>query len=294
MYRADMAIEYRVDAPVTVEEFSDLLIRSTLSERRPVEDAECLRGMLDHADLIVTAWSGRTLVGIARSVTDFHYCCYLSDLAVDENFQKQGIGRRLQELTRQALGPRCRIVLLAAPAADGYYPHIGYEPNPRAWVLLPEAGCSESDSSNDPARIDTELLRRFESGDIDLAEWNQRKHVAIAFLYLRDYGFDGALGRLRERIPAFNARKGIEEGPLSGYNETTTVALLRIVDAVRRAYSSTYPASDSDTFCDAHPELMSKHILRLFYSPERRMHPDAKKKFIEPDLAPLPAVGSRP
>jgi Acetyltransferase (GNAT) family len=80
---------------VSVDEFRDLLLRSTLSARRPIDDLDCLRQMLDNSDIIATCWSEELLVGIARSITDFSYCCYLSDLAVDVAFQKQGIGTEL-------------------------------------------------------------------------------------------------------------------------------------------------------------------------------------------------------
>ena len=116
-------------------EFRDILLRSQLSERRPIDDINCLTGMIEHSDLIVTAWHSRSLVGIARSVTDFHYCCYLSDLAVDVAYQRQGIGRQLIQITQDALGSRCRIILLSAPAATNYYPRLGFERHDQAWVL---------------------------------------------------------------------------------------------------------------------------------------------------------------
>lgn len=128
-------LRYSLTEPVSVEAFRDLLIRSTLAERRPVEDPDCLEGMLRHADLTATCWAGETLVGIARSVTDFSYCCYLSDLAVDASFQRQGMGKRLIELTQTRLGPLCKIILLAAPAAVDYYPRIGFSHHPQAWIL---------------------------------------------------------------------------------------------------------------------------------------------------------------
>ncbi len=128
-------IQYRVHAPITVEQFIDLLKRSTLAERRPVEDRTCMQGMLQNANLLVTAWRGETLVGVARSITDFHYACYLSDLAVDQAHQSKGIGKQLQALTQLQLGPRCKLILLAAPGAHAYYRHIGYENHPRCWVL---------------------------------------------------------------------------------------------------------------------------------------------------------------
>jgi GNAT superfamily N-acetyltransferase len=115
--------------------FIDLLHRSTLAERRPVDDAEAIAGMLANADLTVTAWDGELLVGVARSVTDFTYCCYLSDLAVDVAYQRQGIGIELIAHTQAQLGPRCNLILLAAPAAADYYGHIGFIHHPRCWIL---------------------------------------------------------------------------------------------------------------------------------------------------------------
>lgn len=116
-------------------QFVDLLRRSTLAERRPVDDAACIASMLEHADLLVTAWDGERLVGVARSVTDFGYCCYLSDLAVDRDRQRKGIGRELIRRTRARLGPRCSLILLSAPAARAYYPHIGFRRHDSAWIL---------------------------------------------------------------------------------------------------------------------------------------------------------------
>src|SRR5690242_8889856 len=97
------AIEYAVNERVGVEEFIDVLKRSTLANRRPVHDSECIAGMLRNTNLLVSARSGGRLVGVARSVADFYYCCYLSDLAVDEALQRQGIGKELIRLTRAQL-----------------------------------------------------------------------------------------------------------------------------------------------------------------------------------------------
>jgi ribosomal protein S18 acetylase RimI-like enzyme len=130
-----VAIHYAADRAITLEQFRDVLIRSTLGQRRPIDNDECLRGMIAHADIMATAWDGDKLVGISRSLTDWHYACYLSDLAVDEAYQHRGIGKRLIDLTQRQLGPLCKIILLAAPAANEYYPRIGFEHNPRAWLL---------------------------------------------------------------------------------------------------------------------------------------------------------------
>lgn len=135
---------------------------------------------------------------------------------------------------------------------------------------------------------DDELVDAFEACTLTAAEWTHRAHVRVAYCYLRRYGFDAALARLRERIPALNAVLGIEDSPTSGYNETTTHAMLHLVAAVMTHYEATFPTADSEAFCETHPQLMSKHVLRFFYSPARRMDPRAKREFVEPDLTPLP------
>lgn len=132
-------VAYKAHDKITPEEFVTVLKTSTLGERRPVDDAQCIRGMVDHADLVVTARDGDKLVGVARSVTDFNYCCYLSDLAVDVAYQKQGIGKRLIDLTVEQLGPECLLLLLSAPAAVDYYRHIGFERHEQCWIIRPEA-----------------------------------------------------------------------------------------------------------------------------------------------------------
>lgn len=132
-------IAYGVNSHITTAEFIAVLRASTLGARRPVDDVECMEGMLRHASLIVTARTqpDGELIGVARSVTDFHYACYLSDLAVDSRWQQQGVGRHLIRLTRQQLGPRCQLMLLAAPAAADYYPRLGFDHHPQAWILRP-------------------------------------------------------------------------------------------------------------------------------------------------------------
>jgi predicted N-acetyltransferase YhbS len=130
-----MPIQYHSTRNITESEFVDLLRRSSLAERRPVDDPECIRAMLQHASLLCTAWDSDTLVGVARSVTDFEFCCYLSDLAVDQAYQKQGIGRELIRLTQSRLGGRAKIILLAAPKAEAYYPRLGFDAHHSAWVL---------------------------------------------------------------------------------------------------------------------------------------------------------------
>lgn len=119
-----------------VEEAREVYRDSGLGERRPLEDTERFTAMLRQANLIVTCRIEGRLVGIARSVSDFSYVTYLSDIAVTRDHQRAGIGRALIEATRIE-APRAKIVLLSAPAATDYYPHIGFTRHESAWVLGP-------------------------------------------------------------------------------------------------------------------------------------------------------------
>jgi len=130
-----VAINYRVNQNIPAVKFIELLERSGLAERRPVDDKECIQGMLNGANLLVTAWDGMKLVGLSRALTDFHYACYLSDLAVDSEYQRSGIGRELIARTRKQLGSKTKVILLAAPDAQDYYPRLGFSMNERCWVL---------------------------------------------------------------------------------------------------------------------------------------------------------------
>ncbi|WJG24010.1 GNAT family N-acetyltransferase [Vibrio furnissii] len=130
-----MHVDYQTGRPISADQFIALLNETTLGPRRPTDDRACIEGILAHADLLVTAWIGERLVGVARSVTDFCYCCYLSDLAVSEHIQAQGIGKQLIEHTFAALKPGCKLILLAAPQAVEYYPKIGFTQHQSAWVM---------------------------------------------------------------------------------------------------------------------------------------------------------------
>lgn len=130
-----MPITYALEPDLSAEEFRAILIASTLGERRPVDDLGRLERMLRRADLIVTARDGKRLVGISRAITDFSYCCYLSDLAVDIAYQRQGIGKQLIAYTHQSAGELTSLILVAAPAAESYYPRIGMTQRPGCWTL---------------------------------------------------------------------------------------------------------------------------------------------------------------
>jgi predicted N-acetyltransferase YhbS len=130
-----MDTEYKVNQPISAQQFCDLLSNTSLGVRRPLDEVQTIQGMLDNANLLVTAWQGENLVGVARSVTDFHYCCYMSDLAVDESIQAKGIGKDLIRITKEQLKPKCSLILLAAPLAQDYYPKIGFEKHHSTWIL---------------------------------------------------------------------------------------------------------------------------------------------------------------
>ena len=130
-----MTITYQLEPNLNTDEFIDVLVRSTLAERRPIDRPDVIRGMLEHADLVVTARAEGLLVGVSRAITDFNYCTYLSDLAVDQTYQGRGIGRELIGRTHEAAGTNTSLILLAAPKARTYYPHIGMESHDSAWVI---------------------------------------------------------------------------------------------------------------------------------------------------------------
>lgn len=127
-------IRYEIGNQLDLDAVVDLYEASTLGERRPIQDRDRMQRMLKNANLVITAWEGELLVGIARSISDFAYCTYLSDLAVRKSHQSKGIGRELIRRT-QVEAPQATVILLAAPNAAAYYPHIGMERHDSAWIL---------------------------------------------------------------------------------------------------------------------------------------------------------------
>lgn len=128
-------IRYLYGNDLDLDRVIELYNASTLGERRPVGDRRIMADMMHHANLVVTAWDGDLLVGISRTLTDFSYVGYLSDLAVRASHQRRGIGIELIQKTREKMGPRSMLVLLAAPKAVGYYPKIGFSRHPNAWTI---------------------------------------------------------------------------------------------------------------------------------------------------------------
>ncbi len=130
-------ITYGTDRDLDLDAVIDLYRASTLGERRPIDDRQRMAAMLKNSNLVVTAWDRDLLVGIARALSDFAYVTYLSDLAVRVSHQKKGVGRELIRRIREASGPKTTLLLLAAPAAEKYYPHVGFQHHPHAWLLNP-------------------------------------------------------------------------------------------------------------------------------------------------------------
>jgi predicted N-acetyltransferase YhbS len=129
-------IHYRLGNDLNLDAVIALYQRSSLGLRRPVGEPERMADMVKNANLVVTAWESGKLIGISRALSDFSFVTYLSDLAVDQDYQHQGIGKELIRQTQQA-APAAKIILLAAPAAELYYPHIGFTRHPQAWMLNP-------------------------------------------------------------------------------------------------------------------------------------------------------------
>lgn len=125
-------ILYCDDRRISPEQLAEVFRKSGI--RRPVDELPRLADMLRHANVLVTAWDSERLVGVARGLSDFSYCCYLSDLAVDERYQKQGIGRSLLERVREVIGGQSMLLLLAAPEAMAYYPKLGFDPVSNGWM----------------------------------------------------------------------------------------------------------------------------------------------------------------
>lgn len=128
-------ISYAHEPDLTAAEFQDILVASTLAARRPADDLARLDRMLRNADIVMVARDARRIVGVSRAITDFAYCCYLSDLAVHQDYQRQGIGKRLIAETRVVAGVATTLVLVAAPHAEGYYPRIGLTQVQSCWAI---------------------------------------------------------------------------------------------------------------------------------------------------------------
>ena len=236
-----------------------------------------------HPELFLIAEVDSAVVGTAMAGYDGHRG-WVYSVAVHPDHRRKKIASALMSHAEAALTarncPKVNLQVMPGNAdAIAFYQSLGYAIENRTSMgkrLAP------------PQLTDADLLAAFESQSISRPDWTHRAHVKVGYLYLTKFPFPEALEKIRAGIQKLNASNKVEESPTSGYNETTTVAFAHLVAATIAAYSPVFPTPTAEAFCDTHRHLLSPTILRLYYSPKRRMHPDAKATFIEPDLAPLP------
>ena len=244
------------------------------------------RKLAVHPELFFIAEIDNHLVATAMAGYDGHRG-WLYSVAVHPHHRRKKIASALIQHAEAALLARnCPKINLQTmpdnPDAIAFYQSLGYSLENRL---------SMGKRLSPPTPLtDPQLLAAFESQSIPRDLWTHRAHVKIAYLYLTKLPFPDALENIRTGIQKLNAANKVEDSPTSGYNETTTVAFAHLVAATIAAYSPVFPTPTADVFCDTHPHLLSRHILRLFYSPTQRMHPHAKTQFIAPDLTPLPKI----
>lgn len=128
-----MVITYKVNTRIEPHQLAEVFQASGI--RRPFDDLNRMKKMLDNANLLVTAWDGEKLVGVARALTDYSYCCYLSDLAVIKEYQHNDIGHELVAQVQNQIGDECVLILLAAPNVMDYYPRIGFSKSDNAFII---------------------------------------------------------------------------------------------------------------------------------------------------------------
>lgn len=222
---------------------------------------------------------------------------------VKSEFRGRGIGRRLKEAII-AEARRLRFHTLVARVAEGSEAslHLNESCGFVRVGTLREVGrkfgrlldvhilqkiLDETRMRSNPMN-DEELLHDFEDCSLPRDKWTHRCHVKIAYLFLRQFPFEEAVARMRTGIQRYNGAHSVVEGPTTGYSETTTRAFLQLISAAIHACEDTLPTFTAESFCEAHPQLMTKKALRFFYSPAVLKSPAAKTYFLEPDLAPLP------
>jgi N-acetylglutamate synthase-like GNAT family acetyltransferase len=128
-----LQIEYKSNVPLDPEDVIRVFEASRI--RRPTKDTARVERMLRNANLTVSAWAEGRLVGVCRALTDFAYCCYLSDLAVDPSVQRSGIGKEMIAVVRRAIGEEVALILLSAPETMEYYPKVGFEKIENGYII---------------------------------------------------------------------------------------------------------------------------------------------------------------
>lgn len=128
-----LKIEYRHNAPLAAADVAAVFESSGI--RRPTDDLARIERMFANANLVISAWHENKLVGICRALTDFSYCCYLSDLAIDKAYQKHGIGSELINHVQEVIGDEVALILLSSPEAMNYYPKLGFDKVENGFVI---------------------------------------------------------------------------------------------------------------------------------------------------------------
>lgn len=133
-----MNIRYQIGGTIDIDEIIAVYSHNKLSVRRPIHNKQLMQDMINHTDILVTAWHEMKLVGVSRTVTDFNYVAYIADIVVDEDYQNQGIGKQLIQHTRDELKPTCYLTLFSAEWADDYYKKLGWERKSLGWKYPPK------------------------------------------------------------------------------------------------------------------------------------------------------------
>jgi ribosomal protein S18 acetylase RimI-like enzyme len=126
-------IEYRHNSHLEATDVAAVFDASGI--RRPTNDLARIERMFANANLVLSAWHEGKLVGVCRALTNFSYCCYLSDLAVDKAYQNRGIGQQLIANVRSAIGEEVALILVSAPEAIAYYPKAGFEKIENGFII---------------------------------------------------------------------------------------------------------------------------------------------------------------
>jgi ribosomal protein S18 acetylase RimI-like enzyme len=126
-------IDFKINTTIEIQDIIALYKDCGLP--RPIDDEDRIAAMFANSNLVVSAWLGEELVGISRTLTDFVWSSYLADLAVKSDFQKDGIGRKLLEITREKVSEQSMVLLLSVPDAMEYYPKIGMSKVESAFIF---------------------------------------------------------------------------------------------------------------------------------------------------------------
>ena len=224
-----MEVEYQIEDDLPALEFVNLLKRSTLAERRPIDEPSTIEVMIREADIMVTARVSGKLVGVSRAITDRAYCTYLSDLAVDTEFQRKGIGRELIQRTHREAGLTTTLILLSAPKARDYYPHIGMTSHDSCWIT---PRIAKNNRENNASQVDSGQV------SLDALDTNQLGE----FFDKLATEYDAAIKRC---VPRYDEMQATMVGYLPEYNQPPRILELGAgTGALTHKVANRFPGSD--------------------------------------------------